>query len=318
MELTKMIGSKKLRIVFMGTPKFAVPILDVLIELVGVRAVVTQPSRLKKDGQYISPPVKQVADKHLILVLQPEDIKENMVEILSLEPNLIITCAYGQILPKEILEYPKYGCINIHASLLPKLRGGAPIQRAIIKGFEKTGVTIMMMDQGLDSGDIIASREITISDEDNASSLHDKLSLLGRDLLLETLPDVINQTAKLTPQNREEATYALTLTAKDEKIDFHKTAREVFNQIRGLSEYPGAYCLFNDKRLKIYQARLSTNFFEEALPGEITAIYEDGIGVKTGNREIILEKVKLEGKNMMSAAEFAKGQQENIIGKLLK
>jgi len=320
MEIGKINYQKKIKIIFMGTPEFSVPVLEGLIKNYNVRAVVTQPNRLKKAGQLVNTPVREVAEKHLILTLQPNDIKEAIIEIINLEPDIIITCAYGQMIPKELLEYPRFGCINVHASLLPKLRGGAPIHRAIIKGFSKTGVTIMKMAQELDAGDIIAKREISITPEDNYSSLHDKLSILGKELLLETLPNIFANNYELTPQNEAEATYAFNLQKKDERIDFNNTTRRVFDQIRGLSFLPGAFCFFDDKRLKVYQARVSNNFYEKALPGEITNIYEDGFGVKTANQEIVFLQVQLEGKKIMSAVEFINGLQnhDKIIGKILR
>lgn len=320
MELDKLDVQKKAKIIFMGTPQFSVPVLEGLIKNFNVRAVVTQPNRLKKSGELVAPPVRELADKHLILTIQPEEISAAIEEIISLEPDLIITCAYGQILPKQLLEYPKYGCINIHASLLPKLRGGAPIHRAIMKGFSKTGVTIMKMDEGIDTGDIIAQREIPIAFDDNASSLHDKLSYLGRDLLLDTLPKILTNDYELIPQDNRSATYAFNLQKKDEKIDFNNAVKKIYDQIRGLSEWPGAYCLFDDKRLKVYQARMSDNYCEGALPGEITNIYEDGFGVKTANREIVFLRVQPEGKKIMPASDFINGlqNQTKVIGRFLK
>lgn len=318
-DLDKVNRNSK-RIMFMGTPEFAVPVLEGLIKSHDVKVIVTQPSRAKKDGKIVDPPVRKVGEANTILVIQPQKIKEEIEDILSFNPDLIITCAYGQLLPKEILEAPKYGCINVHASLLPKLRGGAPIHRAILKGHTKTGITIMHMSKALDSGDIIVSREIPIDNKDTASSLHDKLSILGRDLLLEVLPSIFDGTAPRTPQDHDEATFAFNLRPEDEKIDFHKSSKQIYDRIRGLAMWPGAYCLFNNKRLKVYESYISGNFFESAIPGEITAIYEDGFGVKAENREVVFTKVKPEGKKLMSAVDFINGLQEKekIVGKLLR
>lgn len=309
---------KDLKIVFMGTPEFSVPVLEGLIANYKIRAIVTQPDRPGKDGPIV-PAVKKVGLEHTILVIQPDDIKEKISDVLVLEPDLIITCAYGQILPKEILDYPKYGCINVHASLLPKLRGGAPIHRAILNGHTKTGITIMHMDEGMDRGDIISQSEIEITSTDTASTLHDKLSVLGRDLLLETLPSIIDGTASRTPQNKEEATYAPNLKRSDERIDFSKSKRVVYNKIRGLNSWPGAYCLFRGKILKVWESYISDRYFPQLFDGEITGIYEDGIGVKVSNGEIVLTKLQPEGKKKMNAIDFVNGlpDRDKLIGRIL-
>lgn len=309
---------KDLKIIFMGTPEFSVPVLEGLIANYKIRAIVTQPDRPGKDGPIV-PAVKKVGLEHTILVIQPDDIKEKISDVLVLEPDLIITCAYGQILPKEILDYPKYGCINVHASLLPKLRGGAPIHRAILNGHTKTGITIMHMDEGMDRGDIISQSEIEITSTDTASTLHDKLSVLGRDLLLETLPSIIDGTASRTPQNKEEATYAPNLKRSDERIDFSKSKRVVYNKIRGLNSWPGAYCLFRGKILKVWESYVSDRYFPQLFDGEITNIYEDGIGVKVSNGEIVLTKLQPEGKKKMSAIDFVNGlpDRDKLIGRIL-
>jgi len=311
--------NKRLKIIFMGTPEFSVPILEGLIENYKIRAIVTQPDRAGKNGKAIVPPIKQVGLDNTILVLQPENISKEMDVILSLEPDLIITCAYGQKLPNEILEAPRLGCINVHASLLPKLRGGAPIHRAIINGHKKTGITIMHMDEELDQGDIISQEEIDILNEDTASTLHDKLSLLGRDLLLKTLPSIIDGTAPRVPQDKSEVTYAFNLKRKDEKIDFHKTKKQIYNQIRGLNSWPGAYCYFNGKILKVWESYPTDRYFSGLFDGQVTNIYEDGFGVKVSNGEIIFTVVQAEGKTKMKATDFINGlkDRESFIGKIL-
>ena len=193
---------EQVKVVFMGTPDFSVPVLEGLIENYQVIGVVTQPDRrVGRRQEVVFSPVKEVALKHQISLFQPEKIRSNYDDILALEPDIIITCAYGQIIPKEILEYPKYGCINVHASLLPKLRGGAPIHHAIIDGYDKTGITIMYMDEAMDSGDIISQRETKILDTDTVESLHDRLSRLGRELLMDTLPSILDGSAKRIKQD---------------------------------------------------------------------------------------------------------------------
>ena len=305
-------------IVFMGTPDFAVPILEGLIENYKVRMVVTQPDKPVGRNQILKQtPIKEVANEHNILCLQPTKISDILGDISSIKPDIIITCAYGQILPVEMLAIPRLGCINVHASLLPKLRGGAPIHRAIMEGFEETGITIMYMAEGMDNGDIISQEAIKILPEDTTSLLHDKLSILGKELLLKTLPSILNGTNKRYPQNEEEATYGFVIKKEDEKIMFGNTAREIINQIRGLSLYPGAYCFFDDKRLKIYEAYRIDNTHQNAIPGEITAIYKDGFGVKVLNGEIVVTEVGLEGKSKTDSVSFINGHKD-LVGKVLK
>lgn len=319
MNLEDLNVDKKLKIVYMGTPEFSAVVLKGLLEKYQVRALVTQPDKPSGRHGLVKPsPVKQVGLDNTMLVLAPNKIKEEYQEILNLEPDLIITCAYGQILPVELLKAPRLGCINVHASLLPKLRGGAPIHHAIIDGCYKTGVTIMYMSAGMDEGDIITQKEINIDYEDTAESLHDKLALVGRDLLLETLPSIINGTNTRTKQDSFEATYGLTIKREDERIDFSKSKREIYNKVRGLYSWPGAYCLFEGKILKVWQARETDNVFNNLYDGQITAIYEDGFGVKVSNGEIVFTSVQLEGKKKMSAKDFINGQNnKTIIGKIL-
>jgi len=311
---------KELKIIFMGTPEFSVPILKGLIENYKVRAIVTQPDKMVgRNQKIVCPPIKQVGIDNTILVLQPEKIKEEINTIKNMEPDLIITCAYGKILPKEILETPRLGCINVHASLLPKLRGGAPIHHAIIDGYQKTGITIMYMNEKMDEGDIISQKDIEITETETASTLHDKLSILGRDLLLETLPSIINKTNNKIKQEHEKATYGFVIKREDEKIDFSKTKREIYNQIRGLNSWPGAYCLIDGKILKIWESIKSNNTFPNKLDGEITNIYDEGFGVKVSDGEIIIKTVQPEGKTKMKASDYARGMTNkgNFIGKIL-
>ena len=301
MDYSNIEINRKLKIVFMGTPEFSGPVLQGLINNYKIRAVVTQPDRESKNKKTIVPPIKQLANENTILVLQPEKIVEDLDSILSLEPDLIITCAYGQKLPSALLEAPRLGCINVHASLLPKLRGGAPIHRAIINGYKKTGITIMYMNEGLDEGDIISQEEIEITNNETASSLHDKLSFLGRDLLLKTLPSIIDGTSPRTPQNNNDATYALVLKRSDEKINFSKTKKQIYNQIRGLNSWPGAFCYFGGKILKVWESYPTDRYFSNIFDGQITNIYDDGFGVKVSNGEIVFTVVQPEGKTKMSA-----------------
>ena len=306
------------RVVFMGTPTFSVPVLDALIKNYKVKAVVTQPDKqVGRSGKIAKPPVKILAEENNILVIQLDKIKEEYQQVIDLEPDLIVTCAYGQILPKELLDYPKYGCINVHASLLPKLRGGAPIHRAIINGDTKTGITIMYMAEGMDSGDIITQSEIEIANTDTTSTLHDKLSKLGSELLIETLPSIIEGTNTRTPQDPSLVTYAPIIKKEDEKIDFNKTSKQVYNQIRGLNSFPGAYFMLEGKRFKVWDSIISDDTYTGNLNGEIVKLYKEGIGIKTDNGVIILTIIQPEGKGKMNASDYINGLKENIVGKIV-
>ena len=305
----------KLKIVFMGTPDFSVPILEALIENYDVISVVTQPDRIS-GKKILEPSIKKVALKHNIKVFQSVKIRKEYEEIVNLKPDMIVTCAYGQLIPKALLECAKYGSINVHASLLPKLRGGAPIHHAIIDGYDKTGITIMYMNDKMDEGDIISYKETIIDDKDTLGSLHDRLSLIGRDLLIETIPNIVNGNINVIKQNNEEATYGYNVTREDEKIDFNKKAREVFNLIRGLNPHPGAYTIFNGKILKVWDSRVLDNHYEE--PSKIVKLYEDGIGVSCIDGEIVLKEVQLEGKKRQSAKDFINGYKNELIGSILK
>jgi methionyl-tRNA formyltransferase len=320
MDINKISINKELKIVFMGTPDFAVPVLEALIKDYNVRAIVTQPDKLVGRDQHLSySPVKKVGMEHTMLVLQPVKIRTDFQEVINLEPDLIITCAYGQIIPKEILDCPRLGCINVHASLLPKLRGGAPIQHAIMDGYKETGVTIMYMNEKMDDGDIIAQEKITIGDEETADSLYERLKVLGKDLLMKTLPSIIDGTNSRTKQNPDEVTYAFNIKREDEKLDFSKNKYQLHNQIRGLNSFPGSYCLLDGIELKVWEAYISDNFFPEKIDGEITAIYNDGFGVKVSNGELIFKTVQLAGKNKVNGADFARGMMNHrkFIGEIL-
>ena len=221
---------KNKKVVFMGTPEFSIPVLEMLIENTNVVLVVTQPdSYVGRKHELKYTPVKECALKHNIPVFQPEKVRKETDEILKYNPDIIITCAYGQIIPSVLLDTPKYKAVNVHASLLPKLRGGSPLHRCIIDGYSETGVTIMYMAPGMDDGDIITQKSIKIEDTDNVGTIHDKLSILGRNLLLETLPSIFNGTNGRTRQDENEVTFAYNIKREEEKLDFNKTARAVFN-----------------------------------------------------------------------------------------
>lgn len=299
----------------MGTPSFAVPILEALIDNYNVIMVVCQPDKEKdRKGNIIYSPCKEIALKNNIEVYQPNKIREEYQYILDKNPDIIITAAYGQIIPLEILEYPKYGCINVHGSLLPKLRGGAPIHHAIINGDKIAGVTIMYMDKKMDAGDIISQRSIEIGENTILDDLYHKLSIIGRDLLLDTLPSIFNGTNDRIRQDEDKVTFGFNITKEEEKIDFNDTSNNIHNKIRGLSSIPGAYAIINNKRMKIYLSE-KTNNISKSKPGTINDINENGIIVSTKDYDIILKDIKLEGKNRCNVKNFINGiRREDYIG----
>ena len=308
-----------MKVIFMGTPDFAVPVLEGLIENYEVVLVVSQPDkRVGRKQELRNTPIKEVALKNNIPVFQPTKIREDYEEIINLNPDIIVTCAYGQIIPKVILDCPRLGCINVHASLLPKLRGGAPIHKAIIDGYKTTGITIMYMDVKMDNGDIISQKEIEITDSDNLESLHDQLSVLGKELLLETLPSIIEGTNTRTKQNEADVTFAYNITREEEHIDFNKTSREVFNLIRGLSPVPGSNAILFDNEMKIYESIINDKKYS-GNPGEIVDITKQGIVVKTGDSSITITKLKPFGKKMMDASSYVNGiGKDKLIGKVFE
>lgn len=311
---------EKLRIIFMGTPEFGLPSLMKICEFHDVVAVVCQPDKPSNRGEIKFSKIKEFAFDNNIDVLQPVDIKENVKDITKYKPDMIITCAYGQIIPKELLDYPKYGCINIHASLLPKLRGGAPIHRAVIEGHSQSGITIMKMAPKMDAGDIISQESVPILDEDTAGTLHDKLSILASDLIIKTIPSVVDGTATYTKQDESKVTYGFNISRNDEHVDFHNTTREVVNKIRGLNPWPGAYVYLSGKIVKLWKARNGDIFYSNDISGQIIAIYDDGIGVRTENGEVIITELQLEGKRKMTAKEFLNGvvNKDVLLGKVFE
>ena len=309
----------KKKIVFMGTPKFAVPVLEMLIEKYGVDLVITQPD--KKVGRkkvLTAPPVKVIAEEKGIKVLQPEKIsndKNVLSELKELNPDIIITAAYGQLVPETILEIPKYKCINVHGSLLPKLRGGAPIQYSILEDHEKTGITIMYMVKKLDAGDMISKVEVDILDSDNYESLHDKLSIAGRDLLKETLPNIF--TGNIAPEKQDDslATFARNILREDEKIDWNKSAREIFNQVRALDPTPGAFTYLDENVLKIWSSEvvdLEENFSSKKV-GTIIKQDKKHIYLLCGENTVLkVKELQISGKKRMPVVNFLSNKKDYV------
>ena len=309
---------KNKKVIFMGTPEFAVPILQMLIDNTDVLLVVTQPDKevgRKKENKFS--PIKELALKNNIEVFQPIKIREDYEYILSKNPDIIITCAYGQIIPNALIETPEYSAINVHASLLPKLRGGAPIHHAIIDGYDKTGITIMYMSSKMDAGDIISQKEVPITDTDNVGTLHDKLSSVGTKVLKETLSLIFERTNKRIKQNEEEVTYGYNITREEEKIDFSKSAKEVYNKIRGLNPFPLSYALLNGEETKIIEAKVSDSI--KGNVGQITGITKESIIVKCKDKSIEITKIKPFGKRIMYVKDYLNGiKKESLLNKEFK
>ena len=307
---------KELKVIFMGTPEFSLNVLHMLIDNTCVLAVVTQPDKIVGKGKEKSfTPIKKLALENNILVLQPEKIRKEYQEIIDLKPDLIVTCAYGQIIPEEILSCPRLGCINVHASLLPKLRGGSPLHHAIIDGYDKTGITIMYMDKGMDTGDIITQSEIKILDSDTVGTIHDKLSVLGSELLLDTLPSIINKTNRRIKQDDTLATYCHNITHEEEIIDFNKTGRLIFNLVRGMNPYPVSSFNLDNKVYKVYEIEyLVTDKYENKTCGEVVIQNKNDLAIKCGDGLIYLKKIKREGKKLMDIKDFLNGEHESFIG----
>ena len=308
---------KDKKVIFMGTPEFSVPVLEMLIENTNVIMVVSQPdSRVGRHQELRHTPVKECALKYGIEVYQPEKIRNEYQHILDANPDVIITCAYGQIIPSILLDTPKYKAINVHASLLPKLRGGSPLHKCLIDGYKETGVTIMYMAPGMDDGDIITQRSIEILEHYNVGDIHDKLSVLGSELLLETLPSIFDGTNGRIPQDESLVTFAYNIKKEEEKLDFNKSAQEVHNHIRGLYPFPTSYTTFNGEIIKICESHVGESKSGEC--GEIVSIYEDGIGVMCNDREVVITRLKPAGKKEMSARDFINGRgKDKLIGGIL-
>lgn len=310
---------KSTKVIFMGTPEFAVPVLQTLIDNTDVVLVVTQPDKLVGRNKVLTPPpIKQLALDNNIEVFQPTKIREDYERITSLNADLIITCAYGQIIPEEILNNPRLGCINVHASLLPRLRGGAPIHHAIIDGEEKTGITIMYMDKKMDTGDIISTVEYKIKDTDNVGTLHDELSKLGSELLLQTLPSIVDGTNNRTPQNHDEATYAWNIKREEEHLTFNRPSKEILNQIRGLNPWPTANAIILDQEVKILEAYIGEKN-SKLSPGIVCEINKDNFAITTNDKIIHITKVKPFGKKIMDARDYINGMdREKFLNSIVK
>lgn len=302
------------KIIFMGTPAFSVPILEQLAKEYDVVAVVTQPDRPVGRKRILTPPpVKKTALELGIPVYQPEKLRTSseLTELIALQADLLVTAAYGQILPNELLESPKHGSINVHASLLPEYRGGAPVHYALLDGKKETGVTIMYMVEKLDAGDMISQRKIPITDEDNTGTMFDKLSELGSELLMDTLPDFLAGKITAIPQDPSKATFARNISREQEKIDWTRPGREIFNQIRGLSPWPVAYTTLEGTPFKIWEATHEAT----KTAGDPGTIITDKTTLKiiTGDGTLLVPTViQPAGKPKMDVHSFMSGAGRNL------
>lgn len=305
------------RIVFLGTPEFAAHILEGLINAgYNIVGVVTQPDKeVGRKRVLTASPVKDVALKYNLPVLTPFKIRKEYDEVLALKPDLIISSAYGQIIPGEILDFPKYKCINTHGSLLPKYRGGAPIQRSIINGDKKTGITIMYMNEKMDEGDILYQREIDIDIHDTNATLFNKLSDLSLEMLLDFLPKLFNDDINPIAQDHSKATYAYNLDKEIEHILFNDETLNVYNHIRGLLDNPGCFTIIQNKKYKL--EKVDFEYSENTKPCVFVGLEKDYLRFDCNDGFIKVYTIKPEGKNSMDAKSFFNGAGRNLIGELL-
>lgn len=309
-----------MNIVFMGTPDFAVPTLEGLIKAGhNISLVVTQTDKKQGRGKKVlAPPVKIKAIEHGIEVFQPFNVNsdESVNKIVNSKPDIIIVIAYGQILKEKILNLPHYGCINVHASLLPKYRGAAPINWAIINGEKKTGITIMYMEKGLDTGDMILKKEIDIKEDDTAGVLHDKLMVMGSETLLEAIDEISKGTNSITPQENEKSTYAPLMDKKLGHINWNEEATTIKNLIRGVTPWPGAYFIYKDQKVKIFDVEVIESS-DCSNPGTVINVDGTGILVNTKNNCILIKEIQFPSKKRVKVREFLKGN-DFKVGTTLK
>jgi methionyl-tRNA formyltransferase len=304
-----------MKIIFMGTPEFSVPSLSAIIDEFEVLAVFTQPDRPKGRGKKLAmSPVKELAINFDIPVYQPLKLKNNieMIQIIkNIEPDFIVVVAFGQILPKEVLDIPKYGCINLHASLLPKYRGAAPINWSVINGDSKSGNTTMKMDVGLDTGDMILTEEVDITREMTAGELHDILSRGGGQLLVKTINGIVNNTIKPVKQENELSSYAAKLGKEMAKIDWKCSSTDIHNFIRGLNAWPIAYTHYVDAVMKIYKSKVIDELSDEKV-GSIIEVSKEGLKVVTGNGVLLIEEIQFPGKRPMKVKDYIIGNKIEV------
>ena len=299
-----------MRIVYLGTPDFAVGPLQALAEAgYDIAAVVTQPDKPRNRGRLQPTPVKAAAEALGLTVLTPEKVNREVEAIAALEPDLLVVVAYGQFLSEKLLAVPPLGAVNIHGSLLPAYRGAAPINAAVINGEVESGVTIMYLDKGMDSGDMILQQSVAIGEDMTAGQLYDELCRLGTELLLQALPLIEAGTAPRIPQDHDKATFAPMLKKEDELIDWSRPAKRVHDLIRGMDPFPGAYTLRQGKRLKIWASSLDTLPLQGEEPGTVTAVGKEGFWVACADQALFVKEVQPEGKSRMEAGAYVRGYQ---------
>lgn len=298
----------KKRVCFMGTPEFAVAILDALVQSdVEVVAVVSQPDKKVGRKQILqATPVKERALSYNILVLQPEKIKDSTNELKELNLDLIVTCAYGQFIPETILNTPKYGSVNIHASLLPKYRGGAPIHKAIINGEDETGITIMRMVKKMDAGDIIFQQTCPIYEEDDFGSLHDRLQDLGSNMIKEYLSQLFTLDLQTIPQDESKVSFSYNISSEEEFVNFNDTMKNVYNKIRGLNPWPVSHSIIEHKKVKLFKA-IKSDIISDGEVGTVIGLINEGLAIKVQDGVILIKELQVEGKNRMTAQAFYQG-----------
>ncbi len=310
--------NKDINILFMGTPQIAATVLKSLLDAnVSIKLVITQPDKkVGRKQKILYSPVKQIAIDANLDVFQPRKIREDYQTILDYKPDLIITCAYGQLVPDEILNAPKYGCVNLHGSLLPQYRGGAPIQRAIWDGQTKSGMSLMKMVHGLDEGPVLATQEIEIKDEDNSTSLFEKMGLAASQLILDRLDEVCSMDASYLPQDDSIATYAPIIKKEEEHIDLNQSDLEIFNQIRALSLQPGAFVYLKKKKWKILSASYSKK--KQGNFAQILGWMDDAYALALHDGVLLIHQCQMEGKPILSAKDFYNGQGRNLVGQIVE
>ena len=306
---------KDLRVVFMGTPDFAVPVLEKLILNTKVVLVVSQPDKcVGRKRELVPTPIKKKALEYNIPIFQPEKIKLDYEEIVLARPDIIITCAYGQIIPKVLLDLPRLGCINVHASLLPYLRGGAPLHHAIIDGYKEAGVTIMYMDEAMDTGDIISTVTYPLKDADTVGTVHDNLMEMGANLLIETLPSIIKGTNKRIKQDNSKATYAYNISRSDEHLDFSGSGVLIERKVRGLNPWPLANTLFDDEEIKIISGYFVLG---KSIPNKINVIDKKNLGIGCSDGIYYVTKIKPSGKRIMDIKDYLNGVDKDCLKKVV-
>jgi len=308
-----------MKVIFAGTPDFSIAALQALLDSKHeVIAVYTQPDRPAGRGRKLTAsPVKVLAEAHQLPIYQPESLRdtEAQAQLAQLNADVMVVVAYGLILPQAVLDMPKHGCLNIHASLLPRWRGAAPIQRAIEMGDAQTGVTIMQMDKGLDTGDMLTVATTEIKEDDTAQTLHDRLQTLGSKALLDTLTAIETQRLHPVKQNESEATYAEKMTKAEAQIDWNQTAQNIARKVQAFNPWPVAFTPFNSQPLRIWQARALPSETVTAQPGEVMAVQKEGMDIQTGKGILRCLQVQPAGKKAMSAYDFA--QARNLVGTML-